>query len=424
MTAKIERIGIVGLGYVGLPLAVAFGEAGDRGRRLRHRRRAGRPPERRRERHRGRARRASSPPSATLFSASTDPAVLARLRRDPDLRADAARQPARARPLLRRAAPARRSPACSSAGQTVRARVDDLPGDHPRGAAAAARGLRPPGGHRLPPRLLAGAHRPRPLRSHRRQHAEGRRRDHRRLRASARPRSTRRSASEVVTVSSPEAAELSKLLENIFRSVNIALVNELAQLTDRLGIDIWEVIDAAATKPFGFMRFEPGPGMGGHCLPVDPFYLAFKAREHRLLHGVRRARRQDQPVAPAVLRAQDGACPQRRRQAGQRLARADPRRLLQGRRRRPAGGARAEDHPPPPRARRGRLLPRPTRARARPSSACSSTDLDAGVAAADLVAIVTAHPEVDHLALVETAKLLVDFRGVTRGIEAPNLVRL
>ncbi len=84
----------------------------------------------------------------------------------------------------------------------------------------------------------------------------------------------------VLILSSPEVAELSKLLENIFRSVNIALVNELAQLCDRLDIDIWEVIDAASTKPFGFMRFDPGPGMGGHCLPVDPFYLAFKAREH------------------------------------------------------------------------------------------------------------------------------------------------
>ena len=84
----------------------------------------------------------------------------------------------------------------------------------------------------------------------------------------------------MIPLSGPEAAELSKLLENIFRSVNIALVNELAQLCDRLGVDVWEVIDAAATKPFGFMRFEPGPGMGGHCLPVDPFYLAFKAREH------------------------------------------------------------------------------------------------------------------------------------------------
>jgi UDP-N-acetyl-D-glucosamine dehydrogenase len=81
-------------------------------------------------------------------------------------------------------------------------------------------------------------------------------------------------------VSSPEAAELTKLLENIFRSVNIALVNELAQLCDRMGIDVWEVVDAAATKPFGFMSFQPGPGLGGHCIPIDPFYLTWKAREY------------------------------------------------------------------------------------------------------------------------------------------------
>ncbi len=86
-------------------------------------------------------------------------------------------------------------------------------------------------------------------------------------------------ATTLVRVSSPEAAELTKLLENIFRSVNIALVNELAMLTDRMGIDIWEVVDAAATKPYGFMPFSPGPGMGGHCLPVDPFYLSWRARE-------------------------------------------------------------------------------------------------------------------------------------------------
>ena len=84
----------------------------------------------------------------------------------------------------------------------------------------------------------------------------------------------------LVPVSTPEVAEMAKLLENIFRSVNIALVNELAILADRMGIDIWEVVDAAASKPFGFMRFEPGPGMGGHCLPVDPFYLTWKAREY------------------------------------------------------------------------------------------------------------------------------------------------
>ncbi|HEY2326343.1 MAG TPA: nucleotide sugar dehydrogenase [Gaiellaceae bacterium] len=80
-------------------------------------------------------------------------------------------------------------------------------------------------------------------------------------------------------VSSTEVAELTKLLENIFRSVNIALVNELAQLCDRMNIDVWEVVDAAATKPFGFMSFKPGPGLGGHCIPLDPYYLAWKARE-------------------------------------------------------------------------------------------------------------------------------------------------
>ncbi|WP_321167671.1 nucleotide sugar dehydrogenase [Baekduia soli] len=85
---------------------------------------------------------------------------------------------------------------------------------------------------------------------------------------------------QLVRVSAPEVAEMAKLLENIFRSVNIALINEMAELADRMGIDIWEVIDAASTKPYGFMRFEPGPGMGGHCLPVDPFYLSWKAREH------------------------------------------------------------------------------------------------------------------------------------------------
>jgi len=87
---------------------------------------------------------------------------------------------------------------------------------------------------------------------------------------------------EIVPVSTPEAAEMAKLLENIFRSVNIALVNEMGLLCERMGIDIWEVVDAASTKPYGFMRFEPSPGMGGHCLPVDPFYLTWRAREFEM----------------------------------------------------------------------------------------------------------------------------------------------
>ncbi|MEI7794186.1 MAG: nucleotide sugar dehydrogenase [Thermoleophilia bacterium] len=83
----------------------------------------------------------------------------------------------------------------------------------------------------------------------------------------------------LVPVSSPEVAEMTKILENVFRSVNIALVNETAMLCDRMGVDVWEVIDAAATKPFGYMPFRPGPGLGGHCIPIDPFYLTWKARE-------------------------------------------------------------------------------------------------------------------------------------------------
>lgn len=86
--------------------------------------------------------------------------------------------------------------------------------------------------------------------------------------------------SEIVPVSSPQVAEMSKVFENTFRAVNIALVNELAQLCDKMGVDVWEVLDAAATKPFGMMRFNPGPGVGGHCIPLDPFYLTWKARRY------------------------------------------------------------------------------------------------------------------------------------------------
>jgi UDP-N-acetyl-D-glucosamine dehydrogenase len=88
--------------------------------------------------------------------------------------------------------------------------------------------------------------------------------------------------SQIVPVSSPDAAELTKLFENIFRAVNIALVNELALLCDRMDLNVWEVIEAAATKPYGFMKFSPGPGLGGHCIPIDPFYLTWKAREYDL----------------------------------------------------------------------------------------------------------------------------------------------
>ena len=228
---------------------------------------------------------------------------------------------------------------------------------------------------------------------------------------------------EVVVLSTPETAELSKLLENIFRSVNIALVNELAQLCDRLGIDVWEVIDAASTKPFGFMRFEPGPGMGGHCLPVDPFYLAFKAREHDFYPEFIE-------LAGKVNQAQPAFCAERIERAlneagkpvnGSKILilgvsykvgvgdiRESPAlkiiRLLQER------GGDVSYHDPFV-AELGEL-------------SLSSTDLEQGLESADLVAIVTAHPQLDYADIVSRSALVLDFRGVTRGIEASNLSRL
>ena len=163
---------------------------------------------------------------------------------------------------------------------------------------------------------------------------------------------------EVVEVSTPEAAELTKLLENIFRSVNIALVNELAVLCDRMGIDVWEVVDAAATKPYGFMSFKPGPGMGGHCLPVDPFYLAWRAREFDM-------QTEFVELAGEVNQAMPYFCVERisralndHSKAVRGVAHRDLRRLLQARRRRPARVARPAHHAHPARPRRRAQLPR------------------------------------------------------------------
>ncbi|MFN8160458.1 MAG: nucleotide sugar dehydrogenase [Solirubrobacterales bacterium] len=227
---------------------------------------------------------------------------------------------------------------------------------------------------------------------------------------------------EVIVLSTPEAAELSKLLENIFRSVNIALVNELAQLCDRLGIDVWEVIDAAATKPFGFMRFEPGPGMGGHCLPVDPFYLAFKAREHDFYPEFIE-------LAGKINQSQPQFCVDRIERAlnGAGKAVNGSRILILGASYKGGIGDTRES----PALRIIRLLgdlgadvayhdPHVPRL---PELGIESVALEE-VGSADLVAIVTAHPEVDHQRVVAEAALVIDFRGVTRGIEAANLLRL
>jgi len=228
---------------------------------------------------------------------------------------------------------------------------------------------------------------------------------------------------EVVVVSTPEAAELSKLLENIFRSVNIALVNELSQLCDRLGIDVWEVVDAAATKPFGFMRFDPGPGMGGHCLPVDPFYLAFKAREADFYPEF-------VELAGKLNQTQPAFCVER-------IARAlnDTGKPVRGSRVLVLGAsykAGIGDTRESPALKIIRLL----RARGAevsyhdphvpelPQLGLRSVPLAAALPEADLAAIVTAHHEVDYAALVAEAALVIDFRGVTRELSGENLLRL
>jgi UDP-N-acetyl-D-glucosamine dehydrogenase len=227
----------------------------------------------------------------------------------------------------------------------------------------------------------------------------------------------------VVVLSSPETAELSKLLENIFRSVNIALVNELAQLCDRLGIDVWEVIDAASTKPFGFMRFEPGPGMGGHCLPVDPFYLAFKAREHDFYPEFIE-------LAGKVNQAQPAYCVERIERALNLASKPvkDSRVLILGASYKGGIGDIRES----PALKMIKLL---TALEADVSyhdpfvpalkdHGLESVDLEPAVAEADLVAIITVHPGIDYEQVVSVAPIVVDFRGVTRGITAGNLVRL
>jgi UDP-N-acetyl-D-glucosamine dehydrogenase len=227
----------------------------------------------------------------------------------------------------------------------------------------------------------------------------------------------------VIVLSSPEAAELAKLLENIFRSVNIALVNELAQLCDRLEIDVWEVIDAASSKPFGFMRFDPGPGMGGHCLPVDPFYLAFKARQHDFYPEFIE-------LAGKVNQAQPGFCVERIERAlnGVRKPVSGSRILILGVAYK-GGVGDTRESPALKIVERlqelgGEVAYHDAFVPELPKQGLASIELEAGLANCDLAAIVTAHPGVDYADVVAAAPLVIDFRGVTREIEAENLIRL
>ncbi len=227
----------------------------------------------------------------------------------------------------------------------------------------------------------------------------------------------------IVRVSTPEAAEMTKLLENIFRSVNIALVNELAILSDRMGIDIWEVVDAASTKPYGFMRFEPGPGMGGHCLPVDPFYLTWRAREfHMSTEFIELAGKINQQMPYHCVERIEGALNQHAKPVkGSRIAilgvsykggvgdiRESPAlRIIEVL---AARGAEIRYHDP--------YVP------SLPDLGLQNIPLEQATQDADAIVLVTAHPGIDHIALARDARLFVDLRGVTRGELATNLIRL
>jgi UDP-N-acetyl-D-glucosamine dehydrogenase len=226
----------------------------------------------------------------------------------------------------------------------------------------------------------------------------------------------------VVPVTTLEIAELTKLLENIFRSVNIALVNEIAMLCDRMKIDVWEVVDAAATKPYGFMSFKPGPGMGGHCLPVDPFYLSWKAREYDSKTAFIELAGEVNAEMPYYCAEKIAGALNEDSKAvrGSRIAilgvsykagvgdvRESPAikimQLLADR------GADLSYHDP--------YVPELA------GFGLRSQPLE-DVLDADVVAILTVHPEFDIDRVMGESKLLVDFRGVTSGRAAERVVRL
>lgn len=229
---------------------------------------------------------------------------------------------------------------------------------------------------------------------------------------------------QVHPVSTPRAAEMTKLLENIFRSVNIALVNELALLMERMDIDIWEVIAAAKTKPFGFMAFTPGPGVGGHCIPVDPYYLSWKAREFDFYTKFIELAAEVNAAMPVhvVRKVTAGLNLHGRSLKGSRVlvlgvafkrdiddARNSPAErvielLLQA-------GADVTYHDPyVPRFRVG------GNALYRPAVELQSAPLDGNLQQADAVVIITGHSNVDYAAVVDQAKLVVDAVNATQGL--------
>ncbi len=234
---------------------------------------------------------------------------------------------------------------------------------------------------------------------------------------------------KTVRVSSARVAEASKLTENVFRAVNIALVNELKIVYERLGIDIWEVLDAAATKPFGFMRFNPGPGWGGHCIPVDPFYLAWKAREYGVTSRFVELAGEINVAMPhfLVAKLQKALSDRRTPLGGSKilLVGVAYKKDVDDTRESPAlelfqilssHGAEVSYHDPHipvlPKTRRHPAL---EVASSVPLSPETLRDFDA-------VVIVTDHTAVDYAMILRHAKLVVDARGVFRA-EHPNVVK-
>jgi UDP-N-acetyl-D-glucosamine dehydrogenase len=219
-------------------------------------------------------------------------------------------------------------------------------------------------------------------------------------------------------VSTPEAAELTKLLENIFRSVNIALVNELAQLCDRMEIDIWEVVDAAATKPFGFMSFAPGPGLGGHCIPIDPFYLTWKAREFDFTTRFIELAGEINNNMPYFCRSIISQALNHRLQK----AVSNSRILIVG----VAYKADIGDMRETPAEKLIHLLRQAGAEVAYHDPHVASFDGMECAAlepeAYDCLAIVTAHSSIDYAELVRRSSLVVDFRNATKGHDPDNAV--
>jgi UDP-N-acetyl-D-glucosamine dehydrogenase len=229
----------------------------------------------------------------------------------------------------------------------------------------------------------------------------------------------------VVPVSSTRVAEMVKLLENTFRMINIGLVNEMAIMSDRMGINIWEVIDAAATKPFGFMPFYPGPGLGGHCIPIDPFYLSWKTRQAGIearfieLAGYINGQMPHFVVDKIQAALNDAAKPLNGSHV--HILGVAYKRDIDDVRESPAldiihllkrRGARvtySDPHVPAIRVEEEQMF---------------ATEEQSAVAAADCTVILTDHSTTDYAAVANSAKLIVDTRNALRGIRSDKIIRL